>query len=96
MKKIYYPVWVLILYIVILFTLPLTAVIPEEEREALIAVYTALDCDYLASETEHKGWKDGPLEEDGFALKGTEGKWDGIEVVDDHVTGNVIESDVTS
>ncbi|PLX83198.1 MAG: hypothetical protein C0617_11710 [Desulfuromonas sp.] len=67
----------------ILFTLILTAVmagashaaIPAADREALIALYNSTGGDNW---TNNSGWKDGPLEADGFAAVGSECTWFGI------------------
>lgn len=61
--------------------------IPEEEREALIALYSACSGDQWS---ENSGWKEEPLELDGFGPNGSENKWTGVTVKDNHVTGLVL------
>jgi len=61
----------------------LEAAIPSEERRALIAFYEATDGDNWKN---NSGWKEGTSEMDDYALKGTEGKWFGVTVYDNHVT----------
>ncbi|WP_051327464.1 leucine-rich repeat domain-containing protein [Desulfatibacillum aliphaticivorans] len=77
----------------IIFTLALffwvpqvSAQIPEAERAALIALYTAAGG---SSWTNASGWKEEPLAEDGFAEPGTEAGWYGVTCNNDesHVTG---------
>jgi len=58
--------------------------VPPEERAALIAFYTSAGGDNWNSNT---GWKETPLEADGFGAVGSEGNWYGITVTGDHVTG---------
>jgi hypothetical protein len=53
------------------------------ERQALIALYNYTNGD---SWWINSGWKDPPLEPDGFAAIGSEGTWYGITVESDHVT----------
>ncbi|MCK4761701.1 MAG: fibronectin type III domain-containing protein, partial [Candidatus Aminicenantes bacterium] len=45
------------------------------QREALIALYNSTNGDSWA---DNSGWKDGELEPDGFAIKGTEDTWYGV------------------
>jgi Leucine-rich repeat (LRR) protein len=49
--------------------------IPPQERAALIALYNSTDGDNWF---DNSGWKTPPLDEDGFALPGTENSWKGI------------------
>ena len=51
------------------------AAIPTIEREALIALYNSTDGDNW---TDNSGWKEPPLDIDGFAMRGTENTWHGI------------------
>ncbi len=51
------------------------AAIPTTEREALIALYNSTDGDNWI---DNSGWKEGPLETDGFGAIGTECNWFGI------------------
>jgi hypothetical protein len=51
--------------------------IPDEERAALIAIYEATKGDNWSN---NDNWKKPPLEPDGFAKKGTEHTWGGVEV----------------
>lgn len=62
------------------------AQIPETERAALIALYTAARG---SNWTNAGGWKEEPLAEDGFARPGTEAGWYGVTCNNDesHVTG---------
>ena len=60
----------------------LHAAISKGERKALIAFYNAANGDNWGKNT---GWKDGALEADGFGPVGSESKWYGITVSDDHV-----------
>jgi hypothetical protein len=57
--------------------------IPAIEREALIALYKSTNGDNWG---DNSGWKDPPLNEDGFALPGTECSWRGVYCTDDNVT----------
>ncbi|MGD2084950.1 MAG: fibronectin type III domain-containing protein [Candidatus Aminicenantes bacterium] len=57
--------------------------VPAEERAALIAFYNDTNGDNWH---DNSGWKDEPLEADGFGLIGSEGTWYGITVSRDHVT----------
>jgi len=61
----------------------LSAAIPSAERVALIALYNDTSGDGWHTNT---GWKEPPLDLDGFAMPGTEGNWFGITVSSDHVT----------
>ena len=56
--------------------------IPQEERDALIALYNSTDGDNW---THNDGWKTPPLHTDGFAMPGTECDWYGIECTDETV-----------
>ena len=56
--------------------------IPAEERAALIALYNSTNGDGW---TDNSGWKDEPLEADGFGPIGSEDTWYGITVSGDHV-----------
>ena len=49
--------------------------IPSAEREALIALYNSTNGD---SWNVNTGWKEPPLDDDGFAMPGTEYTWHGI------------------
>jgi hypothetical protein len=51
--------------------------IPYHERQALLAFYNSTGGD---SWTNRSGWKEPPLETDGFAAYGTEGTWYGVTV----------------
>jgi Leucine-rich repeat (LRR) protein len=51
------------------------AAIPAAERAALIALYNGTDGDNWNDNT---GWKEPPLDVDGFALPGTENTWFGV------------------
>ncbi|MHC5077133.1 MAG: leucine-rich repeat domain-containing protein [Planctomycetota bacterium] len=51
------------------------AAIPGVERDALIALFNDTDGDNW---TDNSGWKEPPLEADGFAMLGTENTWYGI------------------
>jgi hypothetical protein len=51
------------------------AAIPAAERTALISLYNSADGDNWNDST---GWKEPPLDVDGFALPGTENTWFGI------------------
>ena len=59
------------------------AAIPAEEREALIALYNSTNGDGWS---DNSGWKDEPLDGDGFAMPGTECGWHGVECTGDSVT----------
>ena len=59
------------------------AAIPAIEREALIALYNSTNGDNW---NNNSGWKDGPLDADGFAMPGTEHMWYGVTVTSDSVT----------
>jgi len=56
--------------------------IPTFERTALIALYNSTNGDNWE---KNEGWKTPPLDTDGFAMPGTEEKWEGITVLNDHV-----------
>ncbi|MGE5342336.1 MAG: hypothetical protein ACM3SY_12740 [Candidatus Omnitrophota bacterium] len=81
MKKVSFPIFILCL---ILFQLSglLWGAIPEQERTALIALYTSTGGDNW---NHHAGWKLPPLHTDGFAMPGTEGTWYGVRVENDQV-----------
>jgi len=49
--------------------------IPPDERKALIALYNSTDGDNWSN---NSGWKEPPLDTDGFAMPGTESNWHGI------------------
>jgi hypothetical protein len=72
---------VFILFILLLSTLgylhSAVAAIPAIEREALIALYNSTDGDNW---TNNSGWKEPPLDSDGFAMPGTENTWYGITI----------------
>ncbi len=51
------------------------ALIPTGERAALIALYNSTDGDNW---TDNSGWKEPPLDPDGFAMRSTENTWHGI------------------
>ncbi len=57
--------------------------IPLTERAALIALYNSTDGDNW---TNKDGWKQTPLEEDGFGPIGTEENWYGISITANRVT----------
>jgi len=61
----------------------LISAIPAEERAALIAFYNSTNGNNWSNKS---GWKDEPLEADGFASIGSEGNWYGITVSGNHVT----------
>ena len=63
--------------------------IPSAERSALIALYNSTNGDGW---TDNSGWKNPPLDADGFALPGTENTWNGISVNADHVEDIVLTS----
>ncbi len=56
--------------------------VPVSERAALVALYKATDGENWINRA---GWKDGTLEKDGFAVRGTEAQWYGISVKQGHV-----------
>jgi hypothetical protein len=60
----------------------LYSTIPLEEREALIALYKATNGDKWKY---NSGWKEEPLESDGFGSFGSEGNWKGITISGNHV-----------
>ena len=68
----------------ILNSVMLTGAIPANERAALIALYTSTNGDNWEY---NWGWKTPPLDSDGFAMPGTEDKWLGVFITNDHVTG---------
>lgn len=57
--------------------------IPASERAALVAIYNATEGNNWVSQA---GWKEAPLDADGFAASGTEGEWYGVTVTADKVT----------
>ena len=57
--------------------------ISNSERAALIALYNSTNGDGWVNKT---GWKQAPLEADGFGAYGSEGTWHGIKVEDNTVT----------
>ena len=59
------------------------AAIPAAERQALIALYNSTNGDAW---TDSTGWKEPPLDTDGFAMPGTEIGWYGITISSDTVT----------
>jgi hypothetical protein len=61
----------------------LCSAVPPKERAALIAFYHATHGDTW---DDNSGWKQEPLEADGFGPVGSEGNWYGISVGGDHVT----------
>jgi len=61
----------------------LYSTIPQEERDALIALYKATNGDKWK---DNSGWKKEPLEFDDFGSFGSEGNWKGITVSGNHVT----------
>ncbi len=58
------------------------AAIPDIERSALIALYDSTDGDNW---TNNSGWKNPPLDADGFAMPGEETNWYGVTVAGEHV-----------
>lgn len=58
--------------------------ISPAERAALIELYNSTDGDNW---DDNSGWKDPPLDADGFAMPGTENTWFGINVAADQVVG---------
>ena len=58
------------------------AIIPAEERAALIDLYNATDGDNWIN---HKGWRSFPHDADGFSIPGSENHWYGIVIKEDHV-----------
>ena len=50
--------------------------IPAQERAALIALYSSTEGDGW---DDNSGWKTPPLDEDGFAMPGTECDWSGVD-----------------
>ncbi|MGE5340974.1 MAG: Ig-like domain-containing protein [Candidatus Omnitrophota bacterium] len=67
----------------ILLSTPIFGAIPAEERAALIALYNNTHGDNWYDKT---GWKNHPLNTDGFSLPGTEDHWLGVTVENNHVT----------
>lgn len=70
------------LLVVSFTTVSMHAVIPAEERTALIALYNETKGDNWKN---NGNWKKPPLAPDGFASPGTEHQWYGITVSGDHV-----------
>lgn len=78
--------------------LPFSEGIPALERAALIALYNSTDGDEW---NDNSGWKTQPLDEDGFAMPGTENTWFGVtcnmgntivlavELSDNHLAGEI-------
>lgn len=62
------------------------ATISNAERNALIDLYNSTGGDLW---TDNSGWKEPPLETDGFAAYGTEGSWFGVHL--DSLETSVIE-----
>jgi Leucine-rich repeat (LRR) protein len=58
------------------------AAIPREERTALIAFYNATDGDNWKN---NSGWREEPIELDGFGYKGRENNWKGVTISNNHV-----------
>jgi Leucine-rich repeat (LRR) protein len=75
--------WFIGLCICIWFSGNLTAAIPPEERAALIAFYNATNGDQWKN---NSGWKEEPLHFDDFSVIGSEEKWYGVTISNDHVT----------
>jgi len=75
--------WLGVLMVPLVMTGWLCAAIPSAERAALIALYNDTSGD---SWHDNTGWKEPPLDTDGFAMPGTEGGWFGVTVASDHVT----------
>ncbi len=69
--------------LLIFFSRTIHAVIPDGERAALITLYNYTNGDKW---TNNDGWQDGTLHTDGFSPPGTENNWQGITIVDGHVT----------
>ncbi|NIM10874.1 MAG: hypothetical protein GTO45_02700 [Candidatus Aminicenantes bacterium] len=84
MKKIFTLISTFILFLALIFSNLAYGAIPAWEREALIAFYNSTNGDNWKN---NSGWKDDPLEADGFGPIGSEGTWQGIFVSDDHVVG---------
>ena len=59
------------------------AAIPTSERAALIALYNSTNGDNWS---DNSGWKDPPLDGDGFSKSGTECNWHGVSCTGDNVT----------
>jgi len=72
-----------VLMAIVIFAGSLQAAIPAAERQALIALYEATGGD---SWTNNTGWKNPPLDTDGFAMPGTENGWFGVTVSAERVT----------
>ncbi len=84
-RSIYTGFFCLLMPVLLLPAFPLygQGSIPLEEREALIAFYNATNGDHWK---KNGGWKLEPLEDDGFAPRGSEGSWSGIKAKNGHVT----------
>lgn len=72
-----------VIFVFFQFSIHMEGAIPASERTALIALYNATGGDQWGADPT---WKAPPLDADGFSMPGTEGSWDGITVVADHVT----------
>jgi Leucine-rich repeat (LRR) protein len=83
------PVFIAFLHIFVLINVCGYGAIPEDEREALIALYNATNGDKWQ---DNSGWKEGDLEFDDFGPKGSEATWKGITVSENHVTKIVFDS----
>ncbi|MDQ1355247.1 MAG: hypothetical protein QG657_5557, partial [Acidobacteriota bacterium] len=79
MKK---KVILIILVTFLLFPGFIHGAIPASERAALIALFNSTNGDAWS---DLNGWKTPPLHTDGFAMPGTEDRWEGITVSEDHV-----------
>jgi hypothetical protein len=75
-------IFILILCLVCQISVMISAAVPAKERAALIAFYNSTGGDTWS---DNHGWKDEPLEADGFGAIGSEGTWNGIVVSGDHV-----------
>lgn len=85
-----------VLFLSLLFDLKAHAQIPSSERSALIALYNSTNGD---SWIDNSGWKEPPLDTDGFAMPGTESSWYGVVVNRGHVewlsfSGNLVSGDI--
>jgi Leucine-rich repeat (LRR) protein len=77
-----YKVILSILVTLIVFPKLIQGAIPASERAALIALYNSTNGDAWS---DHNGWKTPPLHTDGFAMPGTEDRWEGVTISENHV-----------
>jgi hypothetical protein len=83
----------MIFILFVLFSSFVFGAVPAEERAALIALYNSTNGDNW---TNNSGWKEPPLDTDGFSMPGTEGSWYGITVSGAYVTEIVLEANLLS